>query len=147
MKAITVMQPWAACIAAGAKLVENRARPVSHRGPLAIHAGQRWSRRGGHDDLVVTTLAGPDAPGPMSRQVAGEVLDVVFGAVIAVAELVDCHPADGCCSPWGVQNDDHGHPAHHLILRNVQPLDPPVPARGALGLWSIDLADRNGSRS
>lgn len=47
MKAITVRQPWAECIARGVKLVENRSRPTTHRGPLAIHAGARPSDQAG----------------------------------------------------------------------------------------------------
>jgi hypothetical protein len=48
-KAITVLQPWASAIAFAGKDVENRDWPTRYRGPLAIHAGARFSS----DDLLV----------------------------------------------------------------------------------------------
>ncbi|OLT17744.1 hypothetical protein BJF78_36600 [Pseudonocardia sp. CNS-139] len=59
-------------------------------------------------------------------------LGVVFGAVIAVAELVDCHRDSGCCTPWGEPD------VHHLVLANVRRLVMPVSAVGRLGLWDLD---------
>ena len=53
MKAITVRQPWAWAIVHGGKTIENRALAWSYRGPLAIHAGLRWSERGGADTRVI----------------------------------------------------------------------------------------------
>lgn len=44
MKALTVQQPWAWAIFHG-KDIENRTQLWSYRGPLAIHAGARWSAR------------------------------------------------------------------------------------------------------
>lgn len=140
MKAITVQQPWAQCIALGAKLVENRSRSVSYRGPLAIHAGMRWSRRGGHDDRAVRLVAGQDALGPISEAIAVDVLGLRQGVVLAVCELVDCHLADGCCQPWG-EDEYGGDRVHHLALADVCRLAQPVPTRGQLGLWSFDLPE------
>jgi hypothetical protein len=135
MKTITVQQPWAECIAAGAKRVENRTRPFRHRGPLAIHASRTWSRHGGNSDLVIRALAGPLPIGPITEQVGTRVLAITTGAVIAVADLADCHPDQGCCRPWGEPG------VYHLALDRVRRLPRPVPARGALGLWNIDLPD------
>lgn len=58
MRAITVQQPWAWAIFNG-KGVENRTRNIAgkYRGPLAIHAGARWSDRGGSSPLKAATLA------------------------------------------------------------------------------------------
>jgi len=123
LRAITVRQPWARCIAIGRKTVENRTRPTSYRGPVAIHAAVAHSVDG-LTDRRVTSLFGADPTLGQPR-----------GAVIAVAELVDCHPADGCCLPWG---DPTGH---HLVLDAAVLLADPVPARGALGLpWRLDEA-------
>jgi hypothetical protein len=99
MKALTIQQPWAECVAQGEKLIENRSRRVFHRGPLAIHAGLRLSVRGINDPRVLAAL--------------GDFAPHTVGKVIAVCELVDCHPAAGCCKPWG---DDAygGKPVHHL---------------------------------
>ena len=137
MKALTVQQPWAECIAVGAKLVENRSRPLSYRGPLAIHAGLRWSDRGARDDLVVRTLIGPDALGPLTKPVAHD-FGIHCGLVLAVGQLVDCHPAAGCCKPWGEESYD-GKLVHHLVLEEIRRIEP-VPASGRLGLWDVTLA-------
>jgi hypothetical protein len=122
MKALTIMQPWAECIALGVKPVENRTRPFRYRGPLAIHAGRR---RDAHAELMPLVLG--TIPEPMHA--------LTTGAVLAVAELVDCHPDAGCCRPWGEPG------VFHLVLADVRRLDEPVLARGQLGLWDIDLPE------
>lgn len=58
MRALTVQQPWAWAIVYGGKDVENRTRNIAgaYRGPLAIHAGLRWSDRGARSGLVWDAL-------------------------------------------------------------------------------------------
>lgn len=131
MKALTVQQPWAWAIAYGGKNPELRSRATSYRGPLAIHAGARWSTRGATDarvlDAWTTWLR-------MDRPIRRELLE--RRAVIAVAELVDCHPAAHCCPPWGDDTYD-GKSVHHLTLADVRPLAEPARCQGALGLWTV----------
>lgn len=119
MKALTVWQPWAACIASGVKTVENRPQPFRYRGPLAIHAGLHRDR---HAERI-----------PLVRAVVGDPATLPTGVVVAVAELVDAHPDTGCCRPWGEPG------AHHLLLANVRRLPRPIPVRGQRGLWDIDI--------
>lgn len=138
---ITVRQPWALCIATGHKNVENRGRPTSCRGLVGIHAAKAHDPAGDTDPRVVW-LWGDDAR-----------VGAPVGAVIAVAELVDCHEAeqpanpilvaDGstCCSPWG-DRDYNGKPGWHLVLQNVRRLDVPVYARGSLAMpWQLPEAE------
>ncbi len=138
VRSITVRQPWASCIAsshADAKRVENRGRPTSYRGPIAIHAA-RTADTAADTDPRITGLFGPDPR--LGRPV---------GAVIAVADLADCHQATldwadtadprPCCTPWG-ERWYNGAPAWHLVLANVRVLDTPVPARGQIGVpWNL----------
>jgi hypothetical protein len=42
VKALSLWQPWASLIAVGAKRFETRSWQTSHRGPLLIHAAQKW---------------------------------------------------------------------------------------------------------
>jgi hypothetical protein len=152
MRAITVRNPWAWAIAAGFKPVENRSQNANYRGPLAIHAGQAWSVRGECDHRVCEAWATfaasvPLRPAP-NVPVSGAVgrlhkdsLFVEYG-IIAVAELVDCHPDQGCCRPWGESSYEEAGgrtrtAIHHLVLDEVRTLAEPVPARGALGLWML----------
>lgn len=110
-KALTVRQPWADAIAHGPKRTENRTRPTKYRGLLLIHAGLTGDR--------AAVLAGISV-GPDKR-----------GHVIATAQLVGCHQADGqCCGKWGFPD------CWHWELADVQALTAPVPAKGQLGLWT-----------
>ncbi len=136
MKAISVRQPWASCIASDhrdAKRVENRGRPTSYRGPVAIHASLAPDTSADHDERVVR-LWGRDPR-----------VGMPVGVILAVADLVDCHqsqwPDDepACCWPWGDLFYGNGLSiAWHLVLDNVQILDQPVPAKGQLGVpWNL----------
>ena len=141
MKAITVRQPWAWAIAAGEKLVENRSRGTTYRGPLAIHAGKAWSTRGANDSRVVL----PWATAFGHRLVDVDRVDpdgLERGHVIAVAQLVDSHPDAECCRPWGESTYAEGSgrvvtTVHHLVLEDVVSLIWPVEVPGALGLWTV----------
>jgi hypothetical protein len=132
MRAITVRNPYAWAIATGHKDVENRTRPTSYRGDIAIHSGAAWHKAGSMDRRVIDAWwGGPD--NGITRIDAADFAGAWFGRVLAVAELYDCHQADsGCCwSEWG---DPEGF---HLMLRNVRRLYRPVPAKGVLGLWLL----------
>lgn len=150
IKAITVQQPWAWAIAAAsvdplAKLVENRGRNTTHRGPVAILAGKRWSERGQWDRRVIAAAFCARSRGEV--RYAWDVLGgsgLTFGAVIAVADLVDTHPAAGCCKPWGDDEYPGASQVWHWRLENVRRLPDPVPAAGALWLRDVELPDLPG---
>lgn len=142
MRTLTIRQPWAQAIAVGDKLIENRTWSVSYRGPVAIHAGAGWSPRGALNEHVRRSLLSPDERRHGMPLVVGAGLPV--GAVIAVVELVDCHPDQACCRPWGESDytEAGGRQrtvVYHLVFDNVRPLAEPVPARGKLGLWRPDF--------
>lgn len=137
MKALTVQQPWAWAIFNG-KRIENRTQLWSYRGPLAIHAGGRWSDRGERDDRV---RAAARYAGMRSFCADLDRDAFEFGAILGVVDLVDCHPDAGCCKPWGESAYvEHGGRERrritHLILENPRPLAEPIPCKGALGLWT-----------
>jgi len=121
IRALTIRQPWAWAICSDRKKVENRTRATHYRGPLLIHAGQRID----YDAQMPGGLAMP----PMG---------MVLGAVIAIAELTDCHfesrswrygGSDACCGAWSELD------AWHWTLANVRKLAEPIPCRGQQGLW------------
>lgn len=144
MKALTVQQPWAAAIATGAKTVENRTWATKYRGRISIHAGTRWSERGGFDMRIA---------GWHGRRMFGDRFAAAChplphaelfptGVIIATAELADCHPDTGCCEPWGESSYDDRDGTrrvnvHHWLLEDVKLLAAPITARGALGLWTV----------
>ncbi|MFB7668868.1 hypothetical protein ACFC1R_33935 [Kitasatospora sp. NPDC056138] len=111
VRALTVRQPYADAIVYGPKRIENRPRPTKYRGLLLIHAGLAT-----YEGLLPP--ADPDWPDER-------------GAVIGSAQLVGCHRAtEGCCPEWGFRD------SWHWELAAVQALAVPLPARGALGLWT-----------
>jgi len=129
--ALTVTQPWAAAIASGHKTVENRTWPTRHRGALAIHAGRGFDYAAvGRDPNAPRVWAAirtvqRAAPGALDR-----------GAIIAMATLADCHPANDCCTPWAEQ-----HPGiWHWALTDIHALDHPIPCRGRQRLWTLEPA-------
>lgn len=136
MKVLTVQQPWAWAIFHG-KTIENRTQLWRYRGPLAIHAGQRWSERGADSQLVRDAWIQANRNGGVATKPDWE----ASGAIIGVVDLVDCHPDAGCCAPWGEQSYvEHGGRERrritHLVLENPRRLVEPIPCKGALGLWS-----------
>ena len=123
MKALTICQPYAELIARGEKRIENRTWPTSYRGPLAIHAGKsrEW--------LDPDEIDYPDG-------------ELVFGAVVAVADLVGCRRVEDLTGGW--RDHEHAHGPWCWLLANVRRLPTPVPMRGAQGLWDapIECAER-----
>ena len=124
MRALSIMQPWAAAIAYGAKRVENRTWTVPRWAigqVIAIHASKK-------PDISARPPAGECWPDHRMH----------LGAVIAVAVVAGCHhssDASECpgpkCSSWAVLGQ------YHWLLSDVLPLAEPVPCRGMLGLWRL----------
>jgi hypothetical protein len=118
MKVITVCQPYAEWITTGEKWVENRTWATSYRGTLAIHAGRSraW-------------LRAQDRPA-----------DYVFGAIIGVAELVDCVLYS--TAPRLLRAHAHAAGPWCLVLRDARRLRRPVPWKGKLMIRDLDAATR-----
>ena len=129
LRALSVKQPWALAICHD-KDIENRTWNTRYRGPVAIHASKA------RDDVSRAVLDWIEAtagltPGQISREDHR-------GAVVAVAEIVDCHEAGALgscdivpCSPWALPEQ------WHWQLDSVHRLAEPVPCRGSLGLWRL----------
>lgn len=146
IRLITVRPPWSFAISHLGKTPENRTRSTSYRGLVGIHAGKSWDALATHDRRItaaVHLLAGS------SGMESSDFLDptspyICRGHVVALAELVDCHPDDGqCCRPWGERSHSTVGTGltvvHHLVLAGAVPLTEPIPARGQLGLpWRPD---------
>jgi activating signal cointegrator 1 len=129
MKAITICQPYANLIRDRAKRVENRTWMTRHRGLIYIHAGKsrEWlDVEGGVD--VATQI-------PVER--------MAFGAVVAIAEVLDCLSIHRIQRgeydtqyPW-LRTHEHAHGPWCWVLDKVFAIGP-WPYRGAQGLFDID---------
>jgi len=156
MRALTLTQPWATLVAISAKRLETRSWTTTYRGPLAIHAaktfptgarglcvpGPGFARSPFYDALRAAGVRGPVRDG--RRCSTG---DLPLGMVIATAVLTDVVLIDETFGA-DLHARDHDEGRHELafgdytpgryawLLDQVTPLDPPVPARGAQGLWA-----------
>lgn len=133
MIAISLWQPWAQLVALGAKRIETRSWAITYRGPIAIHAAKhfgQFERRqcwepGFYEQLV---------------RFSAQVEELPLGAVVAVADVVDCVPTEKLIASGGVsrqelQFGDYRPERWGWVLENVIALDAPVPAAGKQGLW------------
>lgn len=91
-RGITIRQPWASLIGLGVKAWETRSRPTSYRGPVMIHAARRPPTPG--DIGASPYFVAHDGSGDLCTH--GSVPDryapLPLGAVVAVADIVDCLP-------------------------------------------------------
>lgn len=108
IRALTFIQPWATLIVQGHKTIETRTWWTSYRGWLAIHAGK-------------------------STDLVDDASKHVFGAVVAVARLVDCRPMTAADEQAALVRSEPGRYAWELA--DVHTLDTPIPMRGFQGLW------------
>lgn len=153
MKAITIWQPWATLIARHAKPYEFRGwRPpraiVGQR--IAIHAGARPMRR---DEISVLLLQLHD-PGrygqpclnaplalPILEAARNNPAAAIFqlSHVVCTAVLGEPKSGEDCAAEFGQaagnDSDRDGTFNWGWPLTDIQPLEPPVPARGAQGFW------------
>ena len=77
MKALSIRQPWVDLLVEGSRTVEIRTWATRHRGPLLLHASGSY----GIPEREASARLGRGRPDP-SR----------LGAIVGIAELVDCRP-------------------------------------------------------
>ncbi|TXH11285.1 MAG: ASCH domain-containing protein [Hyphomicrobiaceae bacterium] len=129
MQAITVHQPYAHLIATGEKLVENRKWYTKHRGWLAIHAGVTRERLELDEGGLV------DASGVPVEEMA-------FGAVVCVANMVDCvRSTDIQSGRLDVKYPElkghvHVEGPWCWVLQDVRRLKVPYQCKGRQGFWT-----------
>jgi hypothetical protein len=149
LKALTLIQPWASLVAVGAKCIETRSWPTNYRGLVAIHAGKSW------DEMPMLYFLHDSAPelDPDIKAMVAALSSAGYvypwdmlprGAIVAVAEIVDCQRVTAENTPpapelyFGDYSDEfskRGRYAWHLA--NVRRLPEPIPCRGAQQLWTV----------
>ncbi len=150
MNALTIWQPWASLIAAGFKPYEFRGWPaprsaISKR--LAIHAGARPVKRDELFDLLARLSSPTSAWSTCLKTEAIDFLERVRTGVVQLPlSHVLCTVTLG--NPVrsgeilhefaGRSGIDSGRTEHQNFawpMLDIQHLEPPVPARGAQGIW------------
>ena len=144
MVAISLWQPWAHLIAIGAKGYETRGWSTRYRGPMAIHAAKHWTVRMAvqcyqEPFFAILTRAGIRFPARCDRYNPAR-LGLAFGAVIAVADLVDVKPTEDVVpylGPGEIAFGDFSHGRHAWQYENVIRLPEPIPCAGRRGLFTL----------
>ena len=150
MRGITLTQPYASLVAVGAKKIETRSWSTGYRGPIAIHAGQGLGPVGGERGLVELVRSEPFHGALLAGLGEFGTWDLPRGAIVAVATLVDCvratgdgyieHRATRLLDKVSAQErafGDYSPGRYAWLLADVRRLPEPIPARGALGLWTV----------
>ncbi len=131
IKALTLHQPWASFIAYGLKQFETRNWATNYRGLIAIHAGKTQSAEVEDFDLYPRDMIFR-LPYPLP-----------LGAVVAVAQLVDCVPTDKLLDDDAISDNEYelgnfARGRYGWKLEIIKRFDEPIPARGQQGLWDWD---------
>lgn len=140
MKALSIRQPYAWLIAKGIKGVENRSWETKYRGRVYIHAGAKFDK----DALHNWRLKSKDNGGliTLEQGIAIMYLSMLWtqGAIIGEADIVDCkflfgEENDNLYSPW------HETGMYGFILANPVSYETPIPCKGQLGLFNVELPE------
>jgi activating signal cointegrator 1 len=141
VKALSLTQPWASLVAIGAKTYETMSWSTTYRGPLAIAAALKFPRD--CQELVVLTQPFVSTLGTAGLDVPA--LKALCGHIIAVVDVVDCVRVQGYLprslelTPPGEHEESFGDYTagrYAWALANLRRLPRPVPAKGALGIWT-----------
>lgn len=161
MKALTLTQPWATLVAIGAKRIETRSWQTAYRGPLAIHAAKgfpKWARDTCTDENFWEVLMAPHLDWERTWLNIPKSL-LPLGCVIATCQLIACKFITSAMSPGTPEEmalrssitpppepersfGDYETGRYAWILEDVQMLQKPIPAKGALSLWEWETGQQ-----
>ena len=130
MKAISIRSPWWWFILHGGKDIENRDWPTSYRGDVLIHASKFFGKAEIVEDFDfargIAMREGRTLPGPVTL---GD-FKAAGGCLVGRARIVGCVSSSD--SPWFFGR-------FGFLLADVRPLATPIPWKGALGLFDVDV--------
>lgn len=149
LPALTIWQPWASLIAAGAKPYEWRGWPAPARligRRIAIHAGARKVRR----DEIYELLTGLEFNEGDTSLIVGRALPLLqhwldapgslpLSSVLCTAILGHPIPAAQYAAQHGytpADSDRIDHTKWGWPLTDIEVLEPFVPAKGMQGIWT-----------
>lgn len=131
--AISLWQPWATLIVIGAKKIETRSWPITHRGLIAIHAARHFGEFEG-------ALCGKH-PFREALAAAGytDVAQLPTGAIVGTAELVECTVITRYNLPEEPERSfgDYRPGRFRWFLQQARQISPPIPWTGKQGIFHV----------
>lgn len=140
-RALSVKQPFASLIGAGAKTIETRSYLTKYRGRLLICASAKVHN--GNFLVLENDQLFDDNCQQFVKQNKSE---YPLGVMICTVNLVDCRPMiqEDCARAWCKWYSG----AYSWILEDVQPVLQ-IPVKGQLGIFKIEsnlIQSQNGKR-
>lgn len=131
MKALSCTQPWAQLVVEGWKTFETRSWDTGHRGPIAIHASKgfpAWAK-----DLLNASVFKDALKRPPAALACGAIIGVVsIKATLPVSNALRWEPSE-----TELAFGDWSEGRYIWELENPILLLRPIPAKGALRLWTL----------
>lgn len=124
IRTLSIRQPWAWAIFNG-KNIENRTWMLQ-KGLLLVHASKGFQRDEWKAACAFCQYNGLIIP-PKS--------ELTFGAIIGAVEVCRCDYSFQGDGRWGLSKHYHAH------LENPRLFKTPIPCKGSLGLFFVDLTD------
>lgn len=119
MRALSVMNPWAAWIADGKKTIERRSWSTEYRGPLLICSSRGWDKG---------ALTQAQARDPRYQ----------YGVALCVVELADVRDLREDDTAYSLCAYETG--CFAWVLKNPRPVAP-LSVRGRLGLFDVEVPE------
>jgi activating signal cointegrator 1 len=132
MKAISLYQPWGTLMALNEKRIETRSWSTSYRGLLAIASTAKSPLALTIDEAVF---------GEVVRRVAERTGEVEWpdGCILCIVKLIDCVPITPEFRRTVMRVEkalgNYADGRFAWVTLPVETLDPPIPVKGAQGLW------------
>lgn len=132
MKALSIRQPFAWLICAGYKDIENRRWPTKFRGRIYVHTSMQFDYDG-FNWVCRNALRLP----PLDVETFAYIALYPPEGVVGEVDIVDCVTESK--SPWF-------EGPFGFVLANPVLYEQPIPMRGRLGLWEVQLPEDVGVR-
>ena len=130
MKVLSLTEPYATLIKTGVKKIETRSWKTSYRGKLYIHASSTKIPKEYRENKKLMSLV--------------NINELNFGNIICSCDLVECIEMTAEFIKKVKENENEyicgvfAIGRYAWILENIEVLCEPIPAKGHLGIWTMD---------
>lgn len=140
---ISLWHPWAHLMAINAKYIETRSWPITHRGPLAIHAAKKW--QGWQQDLCFspTFLRAMRENESDAGERLMERIRATLGCIVCVVNVDDCKLVEEITglSVREMTFGDYSPGRYGWITSIVRRFKKPIPCVGRQALFEVEILE------